>query len=200
MSFTNSWLLGAPDCSWLHSWPPLTPQLLQILVNYFASFLCLFVSLGYSFGSQTHCCPWLVLPRDVVQLNELWTISAMARIPTSFSHLFHLPQVLSLQAPQDSLSFVLPPLPSGLEALWSSLDLPGIWRAKRNNSVWKEQAWSILSWVPRGGDLSTSSNYALPVVLHNRKKLGSSTESQGGSCQYNFPSLLVFFPVYVKMW
>lgn len=108
----------------------------------------------------------------------------MARAPTCFSGPFPPPQcLLPLRLPQDSRSSVLPP-PLVLEALWSSLDLPGIWKAKRNNWVWKCQAQSILSW----GDLSTSNNYALPVVPHNRKKLGSSSESCG-SCQYDFPSL-----------
>lgn len=114
------------------------------------------------------------------------------RLPTCFLGPFPLPQfLLPLQVPQDSHSSVLPPPPSGLEVLWSSLDLLGIWGAKRNSWVWKGQVQCILSWVPRGGDLSsTSNNYALPVVPQNRKKLGSSTESQGSSCQYHFPSLL----------
>lgn len=85
----------------------------------------------------------------------------MARAPTCFFGPFPLPQfLLPLLLPQDSHSSVLLPPPSGLEALGSSLDLPGICRAKRNNLVWKGQAQRILSWVPRVG------TWTLPIIMH----------------------------------
>lgn len=190
-----------------HLWPLSSWK--HFFFNYFGSFLCFFPKISALLGfywlltwALDPLLPWSSTSQDAVQLNKLWPISAMARAPTCFFGSFPLPQfLLPLQLPQDSHLSVLLPLLSGLEALWSSLDLPGICRVKRNNGVWKGKAQSILSWVPRGGNLNTSNNYTLPVVLHNRKKLGSSTESQGGSCQCNFPSFLTHLScLYVNMW